>query len=180
MRFHVIQKFTLPRPETTEAVEIGCTCRLIGHRCKTDELEPTGMLMAPDADCPLHGSGGRRSQLTKLTKQPFRNVVNLTAVNDILVSPRTLLGRELGFTGRAPSRLELMPTPRGASAGAGDARAASSNLGTISTVGSRPLRRLKTAGSAEAPYAALLACLELQRDARNIRERNQGSTIEPR
>ena len=41
------------------------------------------MLMAPDADCPLHGrSGGRRSQLTKLAKQPFRNVVNWTAVND--------------------------------------------------------------------------------------------------
>jgi hypothetical protein len=37
------------------------------------------------------------------------------------------------------------------------------HLGTISTVGSRPLRRLKTAGNAEATYAALLTCLELQR-----------------
>jgi hypothetical protein len=47
MRFHVTQKFALPRPGTTQAVEIGCTCRLIGHQCKTDELEPNGMLMAP-------------------------------------------------------------------------------------------------------------------------------------
>ena len=36
--------------------------------------------------------------------------------------------------------------------------------------------RLTTAGSAEATYTALLTCLELQRDARAIRERNQGST----
>jgi hypothetical protein len=56
MRFHVTQEFALPRPGTTEAVEIGCTCRFIGHQCKTDELEPVGMLMAPDADCPLHGA----------------------------------------------------------------------------------------------------------------------------
>ncbi len=35
--------------------------------------------------------------------------------------------------------------------------------------------RLMTAGSVEVTYTALLTCLELQRDARNIRERNQGS-----
>jgi hypothetical protein len=36
--------------------------------------------------------------------------------------------------------------------------------------------RLTTAGSVGATYTALLTCLELQRDARNIREMNQGST----
>jgi hypothetical protein len=36
--------------------------------------------------------------------------------------------------------------------------------------------RLTTAGSVEGTYTALLTCVEVQRDARNIRERYQGST----
>ena len=40
--------------------------------------------------------------------------------------------------------------------------------------------RLMTAGDAEATYTALLTCLEVERDARTIREKNQDSTTERR
>lgn len=60
MRSHVIQESALPRPGTTEAIESGCTCRFIGHVSNTDELEPAGMLMIPDANCPLHGTAAQR------------------------------------------------------------------------------------------------------------------------
>jgi hypothetical protein len=46
----------LPEPGTTEAIELGCTCRSIGHSSCTDEQEPAGMLMVPDPNCPLHGA----------------------------------------------------------------------------------------------------------------------------
>lgn len=60
MRSHVFQESALPRPGTTEAIESGCTCRFIGHVSNTDELEPAGMLMIPDANCPLHGTAAQR------------------------------------------------------------------------------------------------------------------------
>jgi hypothetical protein len=40
--------------------------------------------------------------------------------------------------------------------------------------------RLMTAGGAEATYTALLTCLEVERDARTIREKNQDSTTKRR
>lgn len=46
----------LPEPGTTEAIELGCTCNSIGHATATDEREPAGMLLVPDANCPLHGT----------------------------------------------------------------------------------------------------------------------------
>jgi hypothetical protein len=51
----------LPEAGTTEAIERGCTCRSIGHWSATDELEPAGMLLVPDANCPLHGTATRSS-----------------------------------------------------------------------------------------------------------------------
>jgi hypothetical protein len=43
----------LPEPGTTEAIELGCTCRVIAHQFATDEAEPAGMLTVPDTNCPL-------------------------------------------------------------------------------------------------------------------------------
>ena len=56
MRLLVAQAASLPRPGTTDAVELGCTCHLIAHESTANELEPAGILMAPDANCPLHGT----------------------------------------------------------------------------------------------------------------------------
>jgi hypothetical protein len=47
----------LPAPGTTEALELGCTCQLIAHEITIQEKEPAGMLMDPDPNCPLHGTG---------------------------------------------------------------------------------------------------------------------------
>ena len=44
----------LPDPGTTEAIEFGCTCRVIAHQSATDEAEPAEMLTVRDANCPLH------------------------------------------------------------------------------------------------------------------------------
>ena len=52
----------LPEPGTTEAIELGCTCRLIAHQSATDEAEPAGMLTVPDANCPLHAIPTRPNQ----------------------------------------------------------------------------------------------------------------------
>ena len=38
-----------------EAIEQGCTCATIGHESGTGEREPAGMVIAADANCPLHG-----------------------------------------------------------------------------------------------------------------------------
>ncbi len=55
MRLPPTQDYALPAPGTTEAIEQGCTCRLISHQSKTDEVEPAGLLVAPDPNCPVHG-----------------------------------------------------------------------------------------------------------------------------
>jgi hypothetical protein len=47
----------LPEPGTTEAIELGCTCHSITHSSATDEREPAGMSLVPDANCPLHALG---------------------------------------------------------------------------------------------------------------------------
>lgn len=60
MRSHAMPESSPPRPGTMEAIEAGCTCRFIAHDSKTDELEPAGMLMLPDATCPLHGGTAQR------------------------------------------------------------------------------------------------------------------------
>jgi hypothetical protein len=44
----------VPEPGTTEAIELGCTCQVIGHQSALDEAEPSSMLTIPSADCPLH------------------------------------------------------------------------------------------------------------------------------
>jgi hypothetical protein len=59
MRIPATPDYALPRPGTAEAIELGCTCRLIGHQSNTEELEPAGMLLAPDANCPLHGTAAQ-------------------------------------------------------------------------------------------------------------------------
>ena len=46
----------VPAPGTTEAMELGCTCRLIAHEQAGQEREPAGMLIDPDPNCPLHGT----------------------------------------------------------------------------------------------------------------------------
>jgi hypothetical protein len=48
--------FLKPAPGTAEAVELGCTCRLIAHQSGTDEKEPAGMLMELNSNCPLHAT----------------------------------------------------------------------------------------------------------------------------
>src|SRR5260370_36065017 len=37
---------TVPEPGTMEAIELGCTCRVIGQVAATDELEPAGVSTA--------------------------------------------------------------------------------------------------------------------------------------
>jgi hypothetical protein len=54
---------SIPQPGTTEAIELGCTCRFIGHESATDELEPAGLLLVPDPNCPLHATAARPEQL---------------------------------------------------------------------------------------------------------------------
>ncbi len=49
----------VPEPGTIEAIEFGCTCRVIALRSATDEAEPAGMLMVTDANCPLHSIAAR-------------------------------------------------------------------------------------------------------------------------
>ena len=52
----------LPEPGTTEATEVGCTCRVIAHQSTTDEAEFVGMLTVPDSNCPLHAIPTRLNQ----------------------------------------------------------------------------------------------------------------------
>lgn len=59
MRASVVSDGSLPKPGTAEAIELGCICRVIGHESHTDELEPAGMLAAPDANCPVHGTAAQ-------------------------------------------------------------------------------------------------------------------------
>jgi hypothetical protein len=47
---------SVPAPGTTDAVELGCTCRFIAHEASDQEREPAGILFDPDPDCPLHGT----------------------------------------------------------------------------------------------------------------------------
>ncbi len=44
----------VPEPRRIEAIEFGCTCRVIAHQPATDKAEPAGMLMVTDANCPLY------------------------------------------------------------------------------------------------------------------------------
>jgi hypothetical protein len=55
---------SLPAPATTEAIELGCTCRVIAHASATNEGEPAGVLIAPDANCPLHGTAAQQETTT--------------------------------------------------------------------------------------------------------------------
>ena len=45
-----------PLPGTTEAIELGCTCQVITHETAVHEHEPSGGLIEPDPNCPLHGT----------------------------------------------------------------------------------------------------------------------------
>ena len=40
MRLSTIQDYFLPQPGTPEAIELGCTCRFIGHNAKLEEAGP--------------------------------------------------------------------------------------------------------------------------------------------
>ncbi len=59
MRMSPTLDYTVPPPGTAEAIELGCTCPVIRHETKAHELEPAGMLAAPDANCPVHGSAAQ-------------------------------------------------------------------------------------------------------------------------
>ena len=59
MRLPVPQHYDFPRPGTSEAIELGSTCRFIGHDAKLEEVGPAGMVIAPDANCPIHGSAAQ-------------------------------------------------------------------------------------------------------------------------
>lgn len=59
MRLNNPLDYSVPRPGTPEAIELGCTCRVIGHDSKLEEGAPAGMLAAPDPDCPLHGAAAQ-------------------------------------------------------------------------------------------------------------------------
>jgi len=48
--------FLIPRPGTTEAMDLGCTCCSVVHESETNEKQPAGMLMDPNPNCPLHGT----------------------------------------------------------------------------------------------------------------------------
>ncbi|MGA8902408.1 hypothetical protein [Bradyrhizobium sp.] len=56
MRSNSQLDYSVPRPGTPEAIDLGCTCRFIGHDAKLEELGPAGMLAALDANCPVHGA----------------------------------------------------------------------------------------------------------------------------
>jgi hypothetical protein len=47
---------TVPEPGTAEAIALGCTCRVIAHQAASEEAEPAGMLLVPDANCPIHST----------------------------------------------------------------------------------------------------------------------------
>jgi hypothetical protein len=53
----------VPSPGTTEALELGCTCKIIAHESAGLEREPAGMLIDPDRNCPLHGTSRDGSAL---------------------------------------------------------------------------------------------------------------------
>ena len=55
MRLSTTQDYSFPQPGTPEAIELGCTCRFIGHDAKLEEVGPAGMVIAPDANCPIRG-----------------------------------------------------------------------------------------------------------------------------
>lgn len=59
MRVQHTQDYSVPPPGTTEALQLGCICHVIYHETKAEELEPAGMLAAPDANCPVHGSSAQ-------------------------------------------------------------------------------------------------------------------------
>ena len=61
-RLQVVKSLHCCRPGTTEAIELGCTCRVIAHQSATDEAEPAEMLTVPDANCPLHAIPTRPNQ----------------------------------------------------------------------------------------------------------------------
>ncbi len=60
---------SVPAPGTTEAVELGCTCRFIAHEAATPERELAGMLIDPDLDCPLHGTAVHAAKLRRCRLQ---------------------------------------------------------------------------------------------------------------
>ena len=59
MRLSTTQDYSLPQPGTPEAIALGCTCRFIGHDAKLEEGGQVGMLIAPDANCAIHGSAAQ-------------------------------------------------------------------------------------------------------------------------
>jgi len=59
MRLNNPLDYSLPRPGTPEAIELGCTCRVIGHDAKLEEAAPSGMLTASDTNCPVHGNAAQ-------------------------------------------------------------------------------------------------------------------------
>jgi hypothetical protein len=59
MRLNNPLDYSLPPPGTPEAIELGCTCRVIGHDSKLEEAAPSGMLTASDTSCPVHGNAAQ-------------------------------------------------------------------------------------------------------------------------
>ena len=59
MRSSNLSDYSFPRPGTPEAIEMGCTCLVVSHDAKLDESAPSGMLAAPDANCPVHGNAAQ-------------------------------------------------------------------------------------------------------------------------
>ncbi|WP_300217169.1 hypothetical protein [Bradyrhizobium sp.] len=59
MRLNNPVDYALPQPGTPEAIELGCTCRFVAHDAKLEEPAPSGMLVAPDANCPVHGNAAQ-------------------------------------------------------------------------------------------------------------------------
>jgi hypothetical protein len=59
MRSNSPLDYALPAPGTAEAIELGCTCRVVSHDAKLEESGPSGMLAAPDANCPIHGNAAQ-------------------------------------------------------------------------------------------------------------------------
>lgn len=59
MRSNSPLDYSLPQPGTPEAIELGCTCLVVSHDAKLEESAPSGMLAAPDANCPVHGSAAQ-------------------------------------------------------------------------------------------------------------------------
>ena len=59
MRLNNPLDYALPQLGTPEAIELGCTCRVIGHNVKLEEAAPSSMLTSPDANCPVHGTAAQ-------------------------------------------------------------------------------------------------------------------------